>query len=734
MGDNRLGLIFDINANSSKAETSMKEIGALSQAEADALVKANERIAGSYATLAEALKSQGYLQREVGKAYRAAGISADDAARHISAAFGAPAQEQLARTTDAASRLDAIYKELGIDTNQWRYAMERAAAAQQSSTQTPAESEAEYLALTEKVTAETREQNVLLRTGNRTAADYAENYGKISAESEKMAAPSGGLYRSLSAMRHFRAVFSATLGLAAFGFWITEWGRVAEAIKNAAVDLGGFDAGLRQVMADTAAMNEKLLSDFRRLSIRQEEQLATIKDQTQRGRERLELEVQAASSQHAQLAERRQYLDHELRVMREIKALYPRVLGEESGFDLVGLATTASRSRSLYAEAKRNGFDLSQSIEAVSKQQKKAYEDEQNAGYALVRLKEQLADASTKQGTADEHAARRAQTAENRYWAQQTRLAAAAMRQENEREAADRKMFARRAAEAQRELHDAAHLERAWQSVLNAQERARQHAGREAEQGGSLERSTTRFLPGMPPALTGIDQILVPKLGATRQALLSLNDALTGTNTSFQHFSGEAGIALEASDRFSQGMASAVTQAIVYGDNVAKAMRRAAQAELERIATTSAVRAIEATAIGFYDLATWNFAGATAAFESAALFGALAAGTAAAGAAIGGRAATRGEIGSGGLRARTGYQESGAGRSSGLHDVAGSNLPPRETYGNLAAGAPGGQVTVLVGSNNADLAAYVGGLVNAHVANGGYVEATTSQRGAPVGH
>ncbi len=129
--------------------------------------------------------------------------------------------------------------------------------------------------------------------------------------------------------------------------------------------------------------------------------------------------------------------------------------------------------------------------------------------------------------------------------------------------------------------------------------------------------------------------------------------------------------------------------------------------------------AIYESAKGFEDLEAWDFWGAAQAFASAAEFG-IAAGT-----------GSRHRTATGGA-GTAGSRPGGGGGGAG----GGYGAPP----GTLAPGAAGGAGRLAFGSGiivvhgSADLHQFVAGLVNGAVDRGITVRATSSQRGAPVGH
>jgi len=129
----------------------------------------------------------------------------------------------------------------------------------------------------------------------------------------------------------------------------------------------------------------------------------------------------------------------------------------------------------------------------------------------------------------------------------------------------------------------------------------------------------------------------------------STNQSLLLVQASFQSMEE---MSQKAFQSMAAGMGGGIANAIVYSKSIGQAMRAATTATLESIAAQALTQAIYSTAWGFYDLAVGNYPGASAAFEAAALFGAvgLAAGVAgrATAPASGGGAGGSGGSGSGG--------------------------------------------------------------------------------------
>jgi hypothetical protein len=184
-----------------------------------------------------------------------------------------------------------------------------------------------------------------------------------------------------------------------------------------------------------------------------------------------------------------------------------------------------------------------------------------------------------------------------------------------------------------------------------------------------------------------------------------------------------------ATDAF-MGTADAMTAAgiaaAVYGDNVGKAMEKAAKAALASIAEQAGVNALNALAQGLWFLAQAIFFGdpdaaaaAATDFEAAAEWGAIAAVAGAAGAAISG--------GKGSSYGREGAGRYGAGGYGG-----GGGAPQTGAYG-LAPGAagalnpPGGNLTVMV-VGEAQAGQWLATTLNTAVQRGVPLNATTVQK------
>lgn len=180
----------------------------------------------------------------------------------------------------------------------------------------------------------------------------------------------------------------------------------------------------------------------------------------------------------------------------------------------------------------------------------------------------------------------------------------------------------------------------------------------------------------------------------------------------------------EAFSNLERGFAASLAAAMVYGTSFAASMEMVLKQLAASISAEAELQAVKATALGFLRLAELNFPAAAAAFTSAAEW-----------AVVGGAAGVAGgSLSSASSGYGSGYGGTSSSRSAEAtaSDVAAAQpvLAPGVTG---ALNATSGSVTVLVGSNDAELARYVGELVNTHVSNGGKVTSSHTLRPAFAG-
>ncbi|MGO8732086.1 MAG: hypothetical protein ACLQVM_04750 [Terriglobia bacterium] len=203
--------------------------------------------------------------------------------------------------------------------------------------------------------------------------------------------------------------------------------------------------------------------------------------------------------------------------------------------------------------------------------------------------------------------------------------------------------------------------------------------------------------------------------GETAQSMSAVQRAIQ----SFQMVAGDA--FMETGD----AMTAAGIAASIYGENVGKAMDKAAKAALASIAEQAGVNALNALAQGLWFLAQAIFFGdpdaaaaAATDFEAAAEWGAIAGVAGAAAAAM-----------PGGGKGTSAGRGTGAGYGEGSH---GGGAPQLGGYG-LAAGAagalnpPSGQLTVMV-VGEAQAGQWLATTLNTAVQRGVPLNATTVQK------
>jgi hypothetical protein len=200
------------------------------------------------------------------------------------------------------------------------------------------------------------------------------------------------------------------------------------------------------------------------------------------------------------------------------------------------------------------------------------------------------------------------------------------------------------------------------------------------------------------------------------------NQSVGAVQTAVQTFQ------MVATDAFmgtGDAMAAAGIAASIYGENVGKAMERAAKAALASIAEQAGVNALNALAQGLWFLAQSIFFGdpnaaaaAATDFEAAAEWGAIAGVAGAAGAAINGGKGSSNGRGSAGGSAAGGYGGGGGPQTGGY------GLAPG------AAGAltpPSGKLTVMV-VGEAQAGQWLATTLNTAVQRGVPLNATTVQK------
>ncbi len=158
--------------------------------------------------------------------------------------------------------------------------------------------------------------------------------------------------------------------------------------------------------------------------------------------------------------------------------------------------------------------------------------------------------------------------------------------------------------------------------------------------------------------------------------------------------------------QMSQAMGANIAQAILYGKSIGGAMQHALKAVSASISAQALIQAVYSTALGFLRLAEFDFPAAAAAFEAAAVFGAIGGVTAAIGAAIPGGESLRG----GRVRGPGGLEGRGFSPAAG----AAAGGPSQALAPGSAPHAPSGNLTVLV-MGEASAASWLVNVINSGV-------------------
>ena len=256
-----------------------------------------------------------------------------------------------------------------------------------------------------------------------------------------------------------------------------------------------------------------------------------------------------------------------------------------------------------------------------------------------------------------------------------------------------------------------------------------------------MARDTSKSTPAAPSVMGDLNQELIAPLqqldAVARQVskdmvseltpsiqtwALDTTQSINAVQSALQTFKV---VAVDAFMGTSDAMTAAGIAAAIYGENVGKAMEKAAKAAVASIAEQAGVNALNALAQGLWFLAQAIFFGdpdaaaaAATDFEAAAEWGAIAGVAGAAAAAIpgGGKGSSQGR-GAGG-----GYGERGYG--GGTPQLGGYGLAPGAAS---ALNPPSGQLTVMV-VGEAQAGQWLATTLNTAVQRGVPLNATTVQK------
>ncbi|HEX5413076.1 MAG TPA: hypothetical protein VFZ27_14590 [Terriglobia bacterium] len=496
-----------------------------------------------------------------------------------------------------------------------------------------------------------------------------------------------GISHSIDQLRQFRGLLTATVGFAALGFYITEWARIAEWIGKAAQAAAGYDAEMKAIEADARAASEASLTSFGKLDAQTRLRLSMISDDRERNRQTLELELKSNESQLANLRGQLSSLEKLKQAKEELAAVNAQLTEQASA----GAPTPES------GELLDRQFHLMQEISGLESQlgpktkdlaafHKELSEKVAAGADRLTDFRVQLNELNLKADPAakqiDKLAEAMARLAEQerqfqfqgfvrnlevgQEFAKQqlsqmnaTALARLAGLQGGIKDYQDFQKAA--AAEEARSFRESAAHESKY--LLQTEEEMKRHV-RTVEElqkalatGGSfagisfraLGQTFDQFNAGLREAGRLANEAVEP-VSHLKFEMMQLQDAAR-----------MSGLTLE---NFSHAMGDNIAQAIVYGDDIGKAMEKAAKATAAQIAAQSIIWGLYYTAHGIADV-FWNPPRAAADFLAAAEFFAIGGAAAGIGAAIPGGSGSGGG-GSAAVVAASSSATAGGGRDHTL--------------------------------------------------------------------
>lgn len=594
-------------------------------------------------------------------------------ARYAAAEGAVSAQTQAAEATQAATEPQIVYgnavRRTATAWDETSMAAERATRRVVSTTQEVNVAQGESVNILEALrtqyaalAADAEKLQALPFLSGEEAAGLETDrqlMGQIQAEAQGLGATlgeegavGGGIYESLAGMRRFRMIFAATIGLASFGFWVNEWGRLVGYLGDALTKMDGIHTAQNDIVMSSAFAALKQMT--------QEEQKQLMQPHDARTARLYEQGIQARLESLQQLRQ-------------EVEGLKAGTLSGQQYAK--ALQDIAAKSREFGLQGALSGHALFGSqtgvLESIDKQIQ-AYRS-----LAVVEQEfeqKQEKSKSAKQKRSDDAQSRAAKAREERL-----------QRAEAAERAREEKNFEQALARQQKYL-----------------DRVLVGAGLQAEK---IKEANVAAAKGVPTGIHGVPMApeALMTAGATLQsqaiessqhidaetrAVWNLQAALLGLGPVMDYVAQKHQLATQFEDQFSQAMGKNIAMAIVYGNSIGQAVEKALKATIASIAAEAMVRGLFATGLGLLDLALGDFTAAAQAFEAAAVFGAVGGAAAAVGAAIpgGGHATARGRSAAGGYGRGSGSaQEAGA-------PTAGSPLAP----GAQGPHYPGGRLTVAI--------------------------------------
>lgn len=520
-----------------------------------------------------------------------------------------------------------------------------------------------------------RALKVLGVSGQEAAEAVAQAFGEVP-EALKPAEDSvrsfGKTVRSqLGDLRALRQAMYASFGLVSFGYIISEWGRVADAVKTAALEVGGFGAAAQKAFQDDIKASDDALVHFQGLTTNLK--IATGEFLLRQSQQR----KLAAESERAEAQRNLDFINGLLGpagAFLDLKDTYKRLLSsnEEATWrarEQKQLQDLAKLEKQLHQEqaagARKSEAAAMKAARAEAEWKKQVYTLDLHMDRVTDRINERLSTHREKLHQAGLAGLPKAPAgplggAEG-LQPLAAQIAAQTKLNEAERQALPTE---RQIAIVRRRLADL------YPDLTKAEI---QQASQAAAADGAIRKRI---------ALYGEQaQITKQLIGYMREYYSVEQRSMTQGIQVGQTMKQIAGATIQS------GIAAAI-----YGKSIGQAMKAATKAVLASVAEQSAVEAIFYMAKGIAD-SFWNPPAAAAEFHAAEMFGALAAGAGVAAAAIpsGGSAKAQGGSGSeygGGAGSRAFSVGSGFSRQQ---LVPGGNLPPAPKNGNLTISIMGDQ-------------------------------------------
>lgn len=207
-------------------------------------------------------------------------------------------------------------QQLGLVENAW---MKNAAAAREyGASLNSGEVAQSYQAVAANMDALASSEEAATAGGADFAA-VADTVGiRMGTMGEEAKAATGGIRGSLTQLREFRMLMYTTIGIASFGFYISEWENISSAIATAAQVLGGYGEAEQEVMQAAVKDNLTQLANYKQLNAAQittigliddmhARQVATLKDEIANGKQsqqdygQMRQQLQGVIDQHQML-------------------------------------------------------------------------------------------------------------------------------------------------------------------------------------------------------------------------------------------------------------------------------------------------------------------------------------------------------------------------------------------------------------------------------------------------